>query len=160
MDMNSKTYRVKAGHLSLFLTIVYSDSRIENVLIKCGKTGSTIHTAMSLLGVFLSKALQSGYSVDRAVRHFRHIHSGSVLSNGQDLFDFIGQALEEVQRSLSLSSKPQEMKKENQPQLTTEEIISPIVSTEVICGVCKKPCIKSGSCYVCPNCGQTTGCSG
>lgn len=178
---NSITHKFKIGEHEGYLQLgFYESGNIGEVFIQMAKEGSTLSGVMDAFATALSIALQHGLPMELFAEKFigtRFEPSGWTsdprVQNAKSILDYIfrwismyndirkkyeshNDAVVEVIRS----SDPSFF--EEEPVLITEKPKSKIKIAEDgnMCANCGSITQRSGSCYVCPACGSTTGCGG
>ena len=161
------------GHEGYIIAGLYEDGTVGEVFIKMSKQGSTLGGVMDSLAVLISLSLQYGVPLSVLVNKFIHTKfepsgytANKDIPTTSSIVDYIFRwlALEflpEEERPLSL----QNTYSTNGSSLPPKEEISPEQLTrknaedEAICIYCGAIAIRAGSCYACPECGNTSGCS-
>ncbi len=171
---NSKVHKFDIeGHEGYIIAGLYDDGTVGEVFIKMSKQGSTLGGVMDSLAVLISLSLQYGVPLSVLVNKFIHTKfepsgytANKDIPTTSSIVDYIFRwlALEflpEEERPLSL----QKSYSNGTSLPPKEDAIDPTtfdkrnVEDESICIYCGAIAIRAGSCYACPECGNTSGCS-
>lgn len=173
------THRFDIGGHKGYITVgLYEDGQPGEIFITMSKSGSLLGGVMDAFATACSLALQYGTPLETLIRKFRFTRfepSGftcnSEIRSASSIIDYIFQwmDLEFVQKRKVVPVGESDISEEkplmaefgegeDQPLVTLADT-SPVVADGPLCGVCGSPTRPNGSCYVCPACGTTTGCS-
>lgn len=178
-----------AGHEGYLTVGLYEDGSPGEVFLTMSKQGSVIAGLMDTIATMTSILLQYGVPLEALVRKFSHMRfEPSGFTNNKDIpiaksiidyiFRWLGlkflpeekketafeSSIKELDNGMSgieeAKSILQEESEFELPSLTAQEkIIAQVQSDAPTCHVCGAIMVRSGTCYVCPNCGATSGCS-
>lgn len=153
----AKTMRFTIGGTKGYLTVgEYDDGRPGEIFIKVAKQGSTLASIMDAFAIAVSHGLQYGVPLSA----FSAAYIGSMfeprgftddpeIRSAQSIVDYLFRRLE-----LEYGTPAD-------PVITDESLAKKIaiegVHTGEICS-CGSMMLRSGSCWACPACGDTTGC--
>jgi ribonucleoside-diphosphate reductase alpha chain len=145
------------GHEGYIITGFYEDGTLGEIFIEMSKQGQTLRGLLDLLSINMSMLLQVGYPIDNMIEKMK---GTSFAPNGftddsnikivSSIADYIGRYLE--QRYLN--------KQEPAVQSLTEVIAkSKEITFEGPICPCGGMSVPNGACYICTECGTSTGCS-
>ena len=132
----------------------YPDSnKLGDMFAEISKGGSTLNGLMNTIAISVSMMLQYGIPPEEIIDAYKELQfEPSGMTSNKDIKfassipDYIAKYIE----NLINKDKPDQKKiKIN----TTKDLSGPL------CTNCHNLTYKQGTCYLCPNCGQTTGCS-
>ena len=163
-------------HEGYFTIGQYEDGRPGEMFIHVSKEGSTVSGLMDAVGTLTSVALQSGVPLSTLVKKFQHMRfepSGWTrnpdISHADSILDYVFRWM--GQRYLEGDVAPDQARLvlDEEVRLADEERgpvpITPSAASfqnqldAPPCAECGSIMIRSGSCFRCPNCGETSGCS-
>jgi ribonucleoside-diphosphate reductase alpha chain len=166
------------GHEGYIIVGLYEDETPGEVFIKMSKQGSTLGGVMDTVAVLTSMSLQYGVPLSALIRKFIHskFEPSGMTKNpkipiASSIIDYIFRwlALEFLPKDerpgvLDYTALADEETTPNQVYQTVSDAVSASGPTEFvddnqICFQCGAIAIRSGSCYACPECGSTSGCS-
>ncbi len=162
------------GHEGYIIAGLYEDGTVGEVFIKMSKQGSTLGGVMDSLAVLISLSLQYGVPLSVLVNKFIHTKfepsgytANKDIPTTSSIVDYIFRwlALEflpEEERPLSLQTaytNGTALEPSEKPPVSVQNISRNKVEDESICIYCGAIAIRAGSCYACPECGNTSGCS-
>jgi len=141
-----------AGHEGYFTVGMFEDGRPGELFITMSKEGSTIGGLMDVIGTETSLCLQYGVPLPVLVEKFSHVrfepagwtnnpdirHAKSVVDY---LFRWMGLQFLDAKPEVSVAPRP------------SGQTDAPA------CSNCGCVTYRNGSCYLCHNCGTTSGCS-
>jgi ribonucleoside-diphosphate reductase alpha chain len=175
----SKTHKFEVdGHEGYITVGMYEDGSPGEVFIQMSKQGSTLGGVMDSLAVLTSISLQYGVPLSVLVRKFIHTKfepSGYTINPkiriASSIIDYIFRwlALEflpederpEIMDYLEKDSEKSDWVDDDHP--VSHNIPSSddnvVLGDNKICSQCGAIAVRSGSCYACPECGTTSGCS-
>jgi len=166
------------AHEGYIIVGLYDDGSPGEVFIKMSKQGSTLGGIMDSFAVLMSLALQYGVPLSVLVNKFIHTKfepsgftGNEEIPTASSIIDYIFKwlALEflpEEERPYSMQSHDQ-FKNGDTLVKSIEEVPKKNVKDQMreaygdtqICLYCGGIALRSGSCYTCSECGNTTGCS-
>ncbi|MHA2171505.1 MAG: vitamin B12-dependent ribonucleotide reductase [Candidatus Kariarchaeaceae archaeon] len=160
-----------SGHEGYIIVGLYEDDTPGEVFIKMSKQGSTLGGVMDTVAVLTSMSLQYGVPVSALVRKFIHskFEPSGMTSNPK--IPIASSIIDYIFRWLALEFLPAEERPEvldytdleeptsAQPITDGKQSSNTIMDDNQICQQCGAIAIRSGSCYACPECGTTSGCS-
>lgn len=166
-----------AGHEGYIHIGFYDDGTPGEIFIKMAKEGSTISGLMDTIATLTSMSLQYGVPLEALVNKFSHVRfepSGFTknpeVPYAKSLTDYIfrflgarfqGGAAAEEGADLPLGAAPAVVPTE-QPSVAAGmpgNIAFQQQTDAPSCSECGSIMIRNGSCYRCPECGTTSGCS-
>lgn len=145
----SRTHKFDiAGHEGYLTVGLYDDGTPGEIFARMSKAGSTLHGLLDWGCIGWSIALQYGCPLDKMIDKCRGMKfaPAGICRHGEikmatSIADYIAQLLEQASGS--------EQKNNESQQTYTGEV----------CPACGGVLMRSGTCHVCVDCGQTTGCS-
>jgi ribonucleoside-diphosphate reductase alpha chain len=179
------TWRFEVGGEEIYLRAgEYPDGTLGEVFIDWGKQGSTMRGITSALSICISQALQHGVPFQRIVKSLRgHTFEPRGMVQGNANVKMATSVIDAIIRVLGYHYLDDEdlvqvkghVMRPSQSGVMNVDVIAPAAPTleskkaldkpaENLYGVTCSACggghmIKAGSCSVCGDCGQTTGCS-
>jgi ribonucleoside-diphosphate reductase alpha chain len=166
------------GHEGYIIAGLYEDGTPGEVFIKMSKQGSTLGGVMDTVAVLTSMSLQYGVPLAALVRKFIHskFEPSGMTKNPQ--IPIASSIIDYIFRYLALEFLPEDERpgvldytQIVDDDLTPTNVVSSVqsianeskgtsfVDDNQICFQCGAIAIRSGSCYACPECGSTSGCS-
>lgn len=151
--------------IKIFLTIgLYDDGSPGEIFIIVAKEGSTLGGLFNAISILASMALQYGVPIDKLVAKMSYMSFPPQGFIGD--FGYAHSVVDYIFRYLGKkygTKEPKEEKKmesfDIQGQKPSSEKIEDISKSDSPpCKVCGGLTKRSGACYVCMNCGETTGC--
>ena len=163
-------------HEGYFTIGEYEDGRPGEMFIHVSKEGSTVSGLMDAVGTLTSVALQSGVPLSTLVKKFQHMRfepSGwtrnSDISHADSILDYVFRWMGQRYLEGDIAPDQARLVLEEEVRLADEERgPAPITPSAASfqnqldappCAECGSIMIRSGSCFRCPNCGETSGCS-
>lgn len=171
------------AHEGYIIVGLYPEGTVGEVFIKMAKQGSTLGGVMDSLAVLISMSLQYGVPLAVLVNKFIHTKFEPSGFTGNDkiphvasivdyIFRWLGiefldekdwpismQNLEEAPIIPSFHTSEKEAVKQAQEVKEYADRMSDALADTQICVYCGALAIRAGSCYACPECGNTSGCS-
>jgi ribonucleoside-diphosphate reductase alpha chain len=186
LPVDCKSYRHKfeiAGQKGYIHTGFYEDGAVGEIFIRMAKEGSTVSGLMDTIATLTSIALQYGVPLEALVNKFSHVRfEPSGFTTNPDIplaksltdyiFRYLGTRFLDDERKRAAGLIPPDMEGGRSEGVSATR--SPSRSEESLrdnghyfdprsdapaCRDCGAIMIRSGSCYGCPNCGATNGCS-
>jgi ribonucleoside-diphosphate reductase alpha chain len=167
-ERQSLTHKFSIAGLDGYITVgMYEDGTPGEIFITIAKQGSVISGLMDCFATAISIALQYGVPLKVLAEKFAHVRfepsgysSNPQIGYAKSIVDYIFRWLalkfltEKINGSKEIDleatlKKPEPM----QVDLFHNQEDAPP------CSVCGFIMVRSGSCYKCPNCGATSGCS-
>jgi ribonucleoside-diphosphate reductase alpha chain len=173
-----------AGQKGYIHTGFYDDGQVGEIFISMAKEGSTISGLMDTIATLTSIALQYGVPLEALVSKFSHVRfepagftSNPEIPIAKSLTDYIFRYLgkrfldRQQQESAGLLPVGDQAHDTSAALTSTEHPLAsgtsardagPIFQGQAdapSCYHCGAIMVRSGSCYNCPNCGATNGCS-
>lgn len=162
-----------AGHKIFLRTGEYPDGKLGEIFVDMHKDGAAYRSLMNCFAIAVSKGLQHGVPLEEFVDTFvgvafepRGVVSGNEnIKMASSVIDYIFRQLGiEYLKRYDLANIPPavadgdtedvvEVKEQDEHQ---DEIYRP---DGAMCDICGNPMVRSGTCYRCLSCGNTTGCS-
>ncbi len=166
-----------AGHEGYITAGLYEDGTPGEIFITMSKEGSTISGLMDAFATSVSMALQYGVPLRVLVEKFQHMRfepSGFTgnreIPIAKSVLDYIFRWLgkkflppEELSRSideygeLQVAEAPKNAARRTVE--STEKEVYKMQADAPPCHQCGSIMVRSGTCYKCVNCGETSGCS-
>lgn len=166
------THKFRVGEQEGYITVgLYEDGAPGEIFIKMAKEGSTLAGLMDSFSIVTSIALQYGVPLRVLVEKFIHTRFEPMGYTDNPQIRFAKSVVDYVFRWLALKFLPAseiaELGISEGPVETQvvagEEMLKRVSATPApdapACRECGSIMARSGSCYVCTNCGATTGCS-
>ena len=146
-----------AGHEGYVTVGMYEDGTPGELFIVMSKEGSTISGLMDGFATAVSLALQYGVPLHVLVNKFAHTRFEPAGFTGDKNLPMAKSILDYIFRWLALKFLPAEDRPVTQaaPTLTNGDMQADAPA----CATCGAIMVRAGSCYKCPNCGSTSGCS-
>jgi ribonucleoside-diphosphate reductase alpha chain len=185
----SRTYAFEVGGAEGYATLgEYEDGRPGEIFVKISKQGSTIAGIMDAFAIAVSLGLQHGVPLASFVRKFTNMRfEPAGITDDADI-RLVSSVVDYLFRRIALDYMDPEMRAEFGIQSTGERMASAAIdveATEIVmrtpnavadashntqqnsqrhvdspmCYTCGTSMLRTGSCYACPACGQTSGCS-
>jgi ribonucleoside-diphosphate reductase alpha chain len=173
-----------AGHEGYITVGLYEDGTPGEIFITMSKEGSTISGLMDALATSVSMALQYGVPLRVLVEKFTHMRfEPSGFTNNKDIpiaksicdyiFRWCGKKfLPPEEQATAIASPATENSVESKATTVPMTESAKAAATERAerevfqaqadappCHVCGSIMVRSGTCYKCVNCGETSGCS-
>jgi ribonucleoside-diphosphate reductase alpha chain len=155
---------------------LYPDTKEPGeVFITVSKEGSTLAGVMDSFATSISLALQYGVPLEDLVEKFKNQRfepsgfTGDDIQSATSIVDYVAKFLEqEFLQEDAVEADPVDL---SQPQVTqpsdpfeeaNEEHVGETVDefAEKLCENCGSIMQQNGTCFVCPTCGEDTGCGG
>jgi ribonucleoside-diphosphate reductase alpha chain len=173
----SKTHKFEVdGHEGYVTVGLYSDGSPGEVFIQMSKQGSTLGGVMDSLAVLISISLQYGVPLSVLVRKFIHTKFEPAGMTINPQIPIASSIIDYLFRWLALEFLPEderptmldysEMNEEADEVSFKSSESNSLNSTpkqelgdNQICTICGAIAVRAGSCYACPECGTTSGCS-
>ena len=187
-DGRTTSFQVLDAH-GYLIANTYEDGRVGEIFLKASKQGSTLEGLLDAVSIAVSHGLQYGVPLRTYVEGFmaqRWDPAGRTDDNdipfATSLIDYVARRLaldhldpaERAQLGIYTIEERNAMLDAAYPPATTAET-SPPAGTEQpaansisrgyavthapFCASCGTQMVPSGSCYCCPGCGSTSGCS-
>lgn len=163
-----------AGHEGYINVGVYKNGQPGEVFISMAKEGSTISGLMDGFAIVVSIALQHGVPLETIVRKLAHTRfepSGFTpnpqVKFAKSILDYVARWMEYrfLKDRLPILNQetavPASVVKELEKAYKQADSLDQLFETgdSPSCSVCGTITVRSGSCYTCPGCATTTGCS-
>ena len=155
-DAITKKFSV-AGHEGYVTVGMYEDGTPGELFIVMSKEGSTISGLMDGFATAVSLALQYGVPLSVLVNKFAHTRFEPAGFTGDKQLPMAKSILDYIFRWLALKFLPVDDRPvaPAAPTLTNGDMQADAPA----CATCGAIMERAGSCYKCPNCGSTSGCS-
>jgi ribonucleoside-diphosphate reductase alpha chain len=166
------------AHEGYIIVGLYEDGAPGEVFIKMAKQGSTLGGVMDSLAVLISISLQYGVPLSVLVNKFVHTKFEPMGFTSNNDIPIVSSIVDYIFRWLALEFLPEEERpitlqgntnksdldgatlvKRHDAKNDDAKIRSQVLQDTQICKYCGAIAIRSGSCYACPECGNTSGCS-
>ena len=136
---------------------IYPDSgEVGDIFVEISKGGSTLNGLMNTIAILISHMLQYGIPVEEVIETMKNLQfepSGFTdnpdIKTASSIPDYIARYMELL---LSELNQSREREKEESKRKESYQLSGPP------CSFCGHLTVKSGTCYKCNNCGETTGC--
>jgi ribonucleoside-diphosphate reductase alpha chain len=172
---DSKIHKFEVNNHEGYIIIgLYDDGTPGEVFIKMSKQGSTLGGVMDTVAVLTSMSLQYGVPLSALVRKFIHSKFEPSGMTKNPKIPIASSIIDYIFRWLALEFLPTDERPEvlDYTDIDTEEPQESVVTNGLgkqpdnaviddnqICQQCGAIAVRSGSCYACPECGTTSGCS-
>jgi ribonucleoside-diphosphate reductase alpha chain len=169
-ERTAVTHKFRVGEQEGYITVgLYEDGSPGEVFIKMAKEGSTLAGLMDSFAIVTSIALQYGVPLKVLVDKFIHTRFEPSGYTDNPKIRFASSVVDYVFKWLALRFLPESDLKELGLANGVGDVGKPATETVVQvkahapdappCPECGSIMSRSGTCYVCVNCGATTGCS-
>ncbi len=166
-----------AGHEGYITVGMYDDGQPGEIFLVMAKEGSTISGLMDSFATAISLALQYGVPLKVLIDKFSHVrfepsgHTGNKeVPIAKSIVDYIFRWLaakflprdEQVQAGVHVADpQPSATKAVDTGSSAKADDMRAIYALDdaPTCAACGSIMFRNGSCYKCPNCGETSGCS-
>lgn len=170
---NSRIHKFEVDdHEGYIIVGLYHDGQPGEVFIKMSKQGSTLGGVMDSLAILISMSLQYGVPLSVLVRKFIHSKFEPSGMTQNPKIPIASSIIDYIFRWLALEFLPEDERPgvidyttiEEQPETSRKSGINKnsgdvFLGDNRICSQCGAIAVRSGSCYACPECGTTSGCS-
>ncbi len=170
-ERESLTHKFSVGGHEGYMTVgLYEDGRTPGeIFIRMSKEGSTISGLMDNFATAISLALQYGVPLKTLVEKFQHVRfepsgwtNNERIRYAKSITDYIFRWL--GSRFVSEEYSASEVGEASKLAVTDPDPQQAFAFQETpvdgpLCAECGSIMTVSGSCYRCPNCGSTSGCS-
>ncbi len=163
------THKFRVGQQEGYITVgLYDSGEPGEIFVKMAKEGSTLAGLMDSFSIVTSIALQYGVPLRVLVEKFVHTRFEPSGYTDNPQIRFAKSVIDYIFRWLALKFLPPEERKEigftvetvsEEHGQTLEEPALVISGDSTTCFECGGIMARSGACYVCTNCGATSGCS-
>jgi len=163
------THKFRVGQQEGYITVgLYDSGEPGEIFVKMAKEGSTLAGLMDSFSIVTSIALQYGVPLRVLVEKFVHTRFEPSGYTDNPQIRFAKSVIDYIFRWLALKFLPPEERKEigftvetisEEPGQIVEEPTLVISGDSTTCFECGGIMARSGACYVCTNCGATSGCS-
>jgi len=154
------------GHKGYVIVGEYDDGSLGEIFLNMGKEGGTVSGFADQWGVVISIALQYGIPLSvfiNAGKGTRFDPSG--ITDNENIH-FSTSVIDYVLKFLETDYNRKNLAKEDEVKIlqknNKEELLSDTTNnstTDIICSSCGNFMVKTGSCYGCSNCGNSSGCA-
>jgi ribonucleoside-diphosphate reductase alpha chain len=150
-----------AGHEGYVTVGCYDDGTPGEVFLTMNKAGSTINGFADAFAIGISHALQYGVPLRDLVEKLTHIRFDPAGRTRNPKIKFAKSIVDYVFRwmDLEFGDKAQPQPVDTMPAAGIVVSQPGLQSDAPPCPVCGSMTTRSGSCYRCDNCGNTTGCA-
>lgn len=155
-----------SGHDGYMTLGYYPDGRLGEVFVNMAKQGSTLNGLMDAWATMVSLGIQYGIPLDSIIDKFKHTtFEPSGFTGNPDvrmtssILDYVVRVLEtraQVETSGGLKTAPTE--EENVEAVAASSSEKEELVSGPPCSNCGAMTVRSGACYCCKQCGNTTGC--
>ena len=169
-----------AGHEGYIHAGLYEDGTLGEIFVRTSKEGSTISGLMDAFATSISLGLQYGVPLVDLVNKFKYTRfepagftSNPDIRQATSVIDYIFKWLEtQFLNPIGVSPGDTITAGDEEEEYTvisvssndavtaveTEEPVTNVTQATPLCSVCGSITQRSGTCYSCPSCGNTTGC--
>lgn len=159
----SKTHKFRVGDTKGYLTVgQYPDGKVGEIFIRVSKQGSFVAGMIESFAQSFSTALQHGTPLDDLVEKFKGVRFEPSGFTGHPNITVAKSILDYVARWLEMEylavSPPEEATPEIAVARTKSSPIKVVDLSGDPCRSCGGITRRTGSCYTCTGCGDTTGC--
>jgi len=163
-ERDAKTHKFSIGGHEGYVTVgKYDDGTAGELFITMSKEGSTISGLMDTIATLTSIALQYGVPLETFVEKFSHMRFEPSGFTGNKEIPVAKSVVDYIFRWMGLRFLPQA----EAPTTPSLPAPAPVIEREVFakqadapsCSGCGTIMVRAGSCYACPNCAATSGCS-
>jgi ribonucleoside-diphosphate reductase alpha chain len=182
-ERSARTHKFSiAGHEGYLTVGLYDDGQPGEIFLRMAKEGSTVSGLMDTIATMTSISLQYGVPLKALVDKFSHTRfEPAGFTNNRDIpiaksvmdyvFRYLGQRFlhgeAEVMDEQEASAEDSGLTRSDAPRVavaggsgTDPAPFSFVNQSDAPgCPECGSIMIRSGTCYKCPNCGVTSGCS-
>ncbi|MDO5555019.1 MAG: vitamin B12-dependent ribonucleotide reductase [Planctomycetia bacterium] len=152
-----------SGHEGYLHVGLYPDGRVGEIFIKMAKEGSTIGGLMDSFATALSLGLQYGVPLHCYIDKFTHVRfeptgftKNPDIPIAKSLVDYIFRWLEQQFIKPASQVEPEPV---HPVKTAASTQYAQFQSDAPACDTCGAITVRSGSCYLCHNCGRSLGCS-
>jgi ribonucleoside-diphosphate reductase alpha chain len=147
---------------------LYPSGRVGEVFIRLAKEGSALSGFADALATAVSIGLQYGVPLDVFVEKFSHWRFEPLGYSSDPRIGFANSIVDFAFRWLGIRfpggcDRPPERERgedlERLSRVTAEYAALAPAPDAPFCAICSSQLRRNGSCFVCPTCGATTGCS-
>lgn len=167
-DCKSDRHRFEFGSIKGYIhTGVDDDGYVREIFVRVAKAGSTLSGLIDALSIVVSMALQYGVPLEDMVRKLSHMRfepagftDNPEIKVAKSLVDYIFRYLgirylnDEQRHSNGIVSEIWEP----EPERIEESGQGTVTTDAPMCTECGGQMVRNGTCYTCPECGNTTGC--
>lgn len=162
MTRQSLTHKFKVGGQKGYVNVgLYDNGKPGEVFITMNKEGSTISGLLDAFATSVSIGLQYGAPLEDLVRKFKYTNfdpagftNNPEIRQASSIIDYIFKWMEQ-EFLLDLEEKEDHTSEEVEH---VEKNVSANEYDAPLCSNCGNQTQRSGSCYACTVCGETTGC--
>ncbi len=153
------------GHEGYLNVGLYESGQPGEIFITMAKEGSTLSGFMDSFAMVFSVALQHGVPLETLVNKLAHTHfepsgwtSNPDIGYAKSIMDYLARWLE---KKFLNKTAPEELEKDLVPIEAYEEPVSikNSLGDAPFCSNCGSMMVRKSSCYYCPECGESNGCS-
>ena len=170
---NSRIHKFEVDdHEGYLIVGLYKDGQPGELFIKMSKQGSTLGGVMDSLAVLVSMSLQYGVPLSVLVRKFIHSKFEPSGMTQNPKIPIASSIIDYIFRWLALEFLPEDERPGVIDYTTIDHDLETtkkfginknsgdvFLGDNRICSQCGAIAVRSGSCYACPECGTTSGCS-
>jgi len=167
------------GHEGYITVGMYDEGQPGEIFLVMAKEGSTISGLMDSFATAISLALQYGVPLRVLIDKFTHVrfepsgHTGNAeVPYAKSIVDYIFRWLaskflsreEQIQTGVHVQDIPPDTAQAGMSPAGSQDPLERFKKLYALddaptCAVCGSIMVRSGSCYKCMNCGETSGCS-
>ncbi|MEM4315570.1 MAG: adenosylcobalamin-dependent ribonucleoside-diphosphate reductase [Nitrososphaerota archaeon] len=163
------THKFRVGQQEGYITVgLYDTGEPGEIFVKMAKEGSTLAGLMDAFSIVTSIALQYGVPLKVLVDKFAHTRFEPLGYTDNPQIRFAKSVIDYIFRWLALKFLPPDQRREigfsDEPALEEPSTLDGsrkfvITGDATACPECGGIMARSGACYVCVNCGTSSGCS-
>ena len=162
------------GHEGYLTVGLFEDGQPGEIFLRMSKEGSTVSGLMDAFATAISVALQYGVPLESLIRKFSHMRFEPAGFTGNKDVPIAKSIMDYIFRWLAIKF----LSEKERPAITnddTDDMVAPVSTTNTLeaheqavyvaqadapsCPDCGSLMTRNGSCYVCRECGTTSGCS-
>ncbi|MEE2710859.1 MAG: vitamin B12-dependent ribonucleotide reductase [Gemmatimonadota bacterium] len=163
-----------AGHEGYLTVGLFEDGQPGEIFLRMSKEGSTVSGLMDAFATAISVSLQYGVPLESLVRKFSHMRFEPAGFTGNKDVPIAKSIMDYIFRWLGVKFLPEEAQTyatadDSDDVIDTAPVANPLEAREQAvyvaqadapsCADCGSLMTRNGSCYVCRECGTTSGCS-
>ncbi|MEM2004054.1 MAG: vitamin B12-dependent ribonucleotide reductase [Nitrososphaerota archaeon] len=159
----SRTHKFSInGHDGYIIVGFYEDSKPGEIFLIISKEGSTIRGLSDCFATAVSIGLQYGVPIEAYIEKFKFVRfePAGITQNREIPFahSFVDYVFRWIENEIIKKDKPGDEKQEVQNPIE-EKKNNNHEEWLIFCDKCSSPMQRTGTCFACPGCGETTGCS-
>jgi len=148
-----------AGHEGYFTIGKFPNGDPGELFITIAKEGSTVGGLMDVFGTAISMCLQYGVPLKTLVDKFMMSKFDPAGMTSSKEVPMASSIVDYIFRWIKLKFLDKAKVKSEKEIEVTDEVEEPKESNGPVCDYCGSITIRNGTCFKCPNCGNSLGCS-